>query len=165
MKKVLLAIGMLAVSINNAVAGFNNWDYEMENNPFSGGIKIYSINMTSIRSGVAILCDSSEKAIKIRSIPGFVYDSSLDYVTPEIKIAIDGDIILIGLEGRTGSVGDNLAMSEAKLEGDDARIFLTAFKKAARQVAIENGISTGPILLTARGSTKTGQALEKCLSN
>jgi hypothetical protein len=46
---------------------------------------------------------------------------------------------------------------------DNAWLFVDAFDGARKQVAIKDGISDRPHLLTAAGSSKAGAALVKCM--
>ena len=109
-----------------------------------------------------LLCDSAQDGLTIRSIPGFAYDSRLDGFTPTLKFAFDGKL-LFDSEGEVGKVGDNLAISQVQIKGDQARQFVNAFAAAKKQIAISDGISDKPQLLTARGSTTAGPAIVACI--
>lgn len=119
-------------------------------------------NMTSFRSGVLIICDSSEQGLTVRIIPGFAASAELVGFEPQVEFAIDEKRIF-GQAGETGSVGDNLAISQTKLLPENAKIFVEAFATAKKQVAIRDGISDRPHLMTARGSTKSGADLVACM--
>lgn len=118
---------------------------------------------TSIRSGVIMICDSAEEGLIVRAVPGYVYESNLDGLTPMVEFAVDGERVT-GETGETGIVGDNLAMSQVTLKGATAAQFIEAFGQARKQIAIRDGISDRPHLLTARGSTKAGAALSACMA-
>lgn len=162
MRALVLSMGLFAASIVPASAGFLAWDAEIEEDPFSGGKRVTAGYMSSIRSGVIIICDTAEKGLTLRAIPGFAFDDVLSGETPEIEVAIDGNRLL-GQEGQTGSVGDNLAIAEVLLTPENSRAFVKAFAEAKKQIAVKDGISDRPHLMTARGSTKTGAALVKCM--
>lgn len=163
MRSVLFAVGVIAASVVPAYAGFDRWTAETEKDPFSGGKKVMVGYMSSLRSGILIKCDSAEQGISVRAIPGFAYVAALAGETPEVQFAIDGNL-LFGEEGRTGSVGDNLAAVDVDLSGDKAEQFAKAFAAAKSQVAVKDGISDRPHLLKARGTSKAGAELVSCLS-
>lgn len=158
----LAASATLFVSALPALAGFDNWSVISDDDPFSGGSRVTIGYSSSIRSGALIMCDTAKSGITIRAIPGFVYDAKLSGFEPSMEFAIDGKR-LKEEQGRTGAVGDNLAISEADLPREDANEFVEAFSTAKRQVAIKDGISDRPHLLGARGSKKAGAALARCL--
>ncbi len=54
---------------------------------------------------------------------------------------------------------------EIKIAADKSTEWLGKFIKARSQIAIKDGISTEPLLLKARGSTKTGNLLKQCLDS
>ncbi len=162
MRVLVLSIGILAASAVQASAGFLEWDADVEEDPFSGGKRVTVGYMSSIRSGVVIICDTAEKGVTIRAIPGFAFDGALSGLSPEIEVAFDGKRLL-GQEGQTGSVGDNLAIAEVLLSVENSETFVRAFAEAKKQIAVKDGISDRPHLLTARGSTKAGAALVKCM--
>nr|WP_316654854.1 hypothetical protein [uncultured Gellertiella sp.] len=164
MRKVIILFSMFALISSPVLAGFDSWSTETEKDPFSGGIRVTVDYSSSLRSGVVIFCDDAQSGIQVRMIPGFAYEPSLADVTPEIEFAIDGQRLL-GQEGQTGSVGDNLAISETNLTGDNAKTFVSAFAQAKRQIAIKDGISDRPYLLTARHSKKAGEALVTCMES
>lgn len=145
-------------------AGFQQWSVDSEEDPFSGGKRVTVDFMTSLRSGILIICDSAETGLLVRAIPGFAYESMLDAVTPEIEFAFDGTRLL-GQAGETGSVGDNLAIAQTMLSKENSVSFTDAFAAAQKQIAIKDGISDRPHLLTARGSTKAGAALVDCMKS
>lgn len=145
-----------------ASAGMASWTSEVEKDPFSGGQRVTVTNMTSFRSGVLIICDSAEQGLMVRIIPGFAAPEQLKGYEPHIEFAVD-EKLLFGQGGETGSVGDNLAIAQTKLTPQNAQIFVSAFSKAKKQVAIKDGISDRPQLLSARGSTKAGSELSGCM--
>jgi hypothetical protein len=162
MRTSILALTFLAITISSASAGLMEWSSDVEEDPFSGGIRVTVDFMSSLRSGVLIICDSSERGLLLRTIPGFTFEEGLSGFSPEIEIAIDGQRLL-GQSGETGSVGDNLAVAQVQLTLENSRDFVKAFADANKQVAIKDGISDRPHLLTARGSTKAGAQLVKCM--
>lgn len=157
-----LVVAVSASSITSASADFMRWSVETESDPFSGGQKVLVNYMSTIRSGVFIVCDTAEPGIRVRAVPGWAYVPDLALIEPTIEFAFDGER-LFGAKGSTGAVGDNIAAAEVLLNDEQARQFVTAFAAAKRQVAIKDGISDQPHLLKASGSTKAGQALVGCL--
>lgn len=162
MSKVLISTVASLMMCQSAFAGFAAWSSEKEEDPFSKGAAVTVDYMSSIRSGIFIFCNSSEHGLKIRAVPGFAYDTVLDDFSPKVEIAIDGDIVASG-DGSVGSVGDNIAASQVTLDQYSSRVFIEAFARAKRQVAIKDGISDKPYLLNARGTSKSGAALRSCL--
>jgi hypothetical protein len=160
-RKILAVIALLA-STSPAFAGLFDWSLKTDDDPFSGGQRVTVDITTSIRSGVVIICDSAEKGLLVRAIPGFAFSSDLQSFEPQMEFAIDGQR-LFGQSGHTGSVGDNTAIAETMLTEDNAKTFVQAFAKAKKQVAIKDGISDRPYLLTAQGTTKAGAALVTCM--
>jgi hypothetical protein len=155
----ILSLGFQA----SASAGFNRWSIEKTDDPFTGGQKVTVDYMSSLRSGVFILCDTSDEGLLVRSIPGFANDPVLEDAKPTLAFAFDGQFLLSDV-GETGSVGDNLAISQVQLKAENALKFVDAFAKAQKQIAIKNGISEGAQLLKASGSTAAGQALVECVN-
>lgn len=135
---------------------------DKEADPFSGGETVAVNFMTSPRSGVLVMCDTAKPGILVRVIPGFAYEAQMEGFAPTMKFAIDGKI-LFDAEGETGSVGDNLAISQVTLDAEKGKQFVDAFAAAKKQIAIDSGIAEKPHLLTARGSTSSGQALVACI--
>ncbi|CAN7345667.1 hypothetical protein [Neorhizobium sp. LjRoot104] len=162
MRAFWVALGLVAVSAGVVDAGFQAWTVDSEDDPFSKGTRVTVDFMSSLRSGVLFICDSAESGLLIRAIPGFAHEPILKGIVPKIEIAIDGKL-LFGQDGETGAVGDNLAVSQTMLSPDNAKSFATTFSAATKQIAIKDGISDRPHLLTARGSTKAGKALVACM--
>jgi hypothetical protein len=157
----LSAVLFLSVTMP-AAAGFQQWSVETEDDPFSGGKRVTVNFMSSLRSGVLVICDTAESGVMFRIIPGFAYEATLDEVTPEIEFAIDGKRLL-GQDGKTGAVGDNLAIAQVMLTKENSEAVIAAFSTAKKQIAIKDGISDRPHLLTARGSTKASASLLACM--
>lgn len=164
MRTIAVAALAGAISVGPASAGLMQWTAETEEDPFSGGKRVTVDFMSSFRSGVVIICDSAESGLMVRAIPGFAFDSDIEGFTPEIEFAFDGQRLL-GQSGETGAVGDNLAVAQTMLSSENARKFVAAFAAAKKQIAIRDGISDRPHLLTARGSTKSGEALVGCMDS
>lgn len=162
MGKVLcLVAGFLSIA-TVANAGLRQWTSESEADPFSGGKKVSVDYMDTLRSGVLISCDTAESGMQIRAIPGFDYVSNLALVSPSASFAIDGSRLL-DADGETAQVGNNLAAVNIDLDAAQAIKFVKAFAASKRQIAIQDGISDKPHLLTASGSTKAGKVLLGCL--
>lgn len=162
MRLGILIAAALSLSAAPASAGFDSWTVDMDNDPFSGGHRVTVDYSSSIRSGVIIICDTTERGLLVRAIPGFAFDADMQGFEPEVEFAIDGERLL-GQLGQTGAVGDNLAIAQTMLSPENARKFVDAFAKAKKQIAIKDGISDRPYLLSARGSTKAGAALVVCM--
>lgn len=145
-----------------AAADFLRWSAETDNDPFTGGQRVTVSYMSSLRSGVFIICDTAEEGLIVRAVPGFTYTPMMEAVTPTLEFAFDGKRVL-GQEGRTGAVGDSLATAETQLSVENSWLFAEAFAGAKRQIAIKDGISDRPHLLKASGSTKAGAALVRCM--
>jgi hypothetical protein len=163
MRTLTLSLLFAASIAQPAAAGFDRWSSETEQDPFSGGKRVTVDYMSSIRSGVIIICDTKETGLMVRAIPGFVYEDVLASATPEMEFAIDG-VRILGQLGQTGAVGDNLAVAQTMLTKENAETFVAAFAGARKQVAIKDGISDRPYLLSARGSTKAGADLVDCMN-
>jgi hypothetical protein len=163
MRMILITAAVFSSLSGAASAGFGSWTTDVEKDPFSGGVRVTVDISTSLRSGVVIFCDSAQTGLQVRAIPGFAFTDELAGYKPQIEFAIDGQRIL-GEIGRTGAVGDNIAAAEVDLVGAAAAQFVDAFAKASKQVAIKDGISDRPHLLSARGSTKAGAALVACIA-
>lgn len=164
MNRTVIWFGALLMSAVPAMAGFQIWSSEIEEDPFSGGKRVTVSFMSSPRSGVVVICDSAEKGLMVRAIPGYAYSDSLSGMSTEIEFAFDGKRLL-GQAGETGAVGDNLAVSQTMLSKENAALFVEAFAGATKQVAIKDGMSDRPHLMTARGSTKAGAALVTCMKS
>lgn len=164
-KKIAVAVmaALAAALPHSAVAGFDSWTAEVESDPFSKKTKVIASYMESVRSGVLVFCDGGEHAVRIRAIPGYVWTAAMDGFEPTFQVAVDGELVYTGT-GRTGFVGDNLATAEITLERAASDQFVAAFVAAKKQIAIKDGMSDTPQLLSARGSTKAGQALARCLA-
>ncbi|MDR6670169.1 hypothetical protein [Rhizobium sp. 1399] len=162
LRVAIAASALFLVSFSQGVAGFQSWSVDKEEDPFSGGQSVTIDFMSSLRSGVFLLCDTAKPGLVVRAIPGFDYDSRLDSFTPTVKFAFDGKL-LFDVEGETASVGNNLASSQVTLEPDKAKQFVEAFAAAKKQIAIDDGIADKPHLLSARGSTAAGQAIVACI--
>ncbi len=161
MRKLTISLLFLAAA-SPAAAGFDRWSSQTEQDPFSGGKRVTVDYMSSLRSGVIIICDTKETGLMVRAIPGFIYNDLLASVTPQMEFAIDG-VRILGQEAQTGAVGDNLAVAQTMLTKENAETFVAAFAGARKQVAIKDGISDRPYLLSARGSTKAGADLVACM--
>ncbi|KGF71178.1 hypothetical protein LL06_00875 [Hoeflea sp. BAL378] len=160
---VRVAVALFAMSCGSAHAGFDQWTYEKTSDPFSGGEKVEVDYSTSMRSGIFITCDTAGNGLDVRAIAGWEYDPALKAMKPAGKFAFDGEV-LFGAEGVTGAFGPNIAGVQFDLAAKDAAAFSAAMKSARSQIAVQDGISNKPHLLTARGSTKAGDELLKCLS-
>lgn len=162
MKKLVVAAMAAMVGAGAAHAGFDSWTVESEEDPFSKGQRVTANISTSMRSGVIVICDTAERGLMVRAVPGFAYSDSMADFEPMLEFAFDGER-LFGQLGETGAVGDNIAASQAMLTPSNAEMFVNAFAAAKKQIAINDGISDRPHLLAARGSTRAGEALQACM--
>lgn len=160
--KYWITVATVLLMCSAANAGFQRWSTETEDDPFSGGKKVTASFMVSVRSGVIIFCDTAEKGIEVRAIPGFEHGSELVDFSPTASFAIDGKL-LFDADGTTGAVGNNLAAVSIKLDASKTDEFVKAFTASKKQIAIKDGISDRPHLLAASGSTKSGQVLKSCI--
>ncbi|CAN7178310.1 hypothetical protein LJR251_000298 [Rhizobium rhizogenes] len=157
-----MAIFLCICSPLPSYAGFQSWSVDKDADPFSGGDRVSVSFMSSFRSGVFVMCDTAEKGLTVRAIPGFDYDGRIDGYTPTMKFAFDGKL-LFEVIGTVRKVGNNLAASDAQLDSEKAKLFVEAFAIAKKQIAIDDGIADKPHLLTARGSTTSGDAIVACI--
>lgn len=153
-------------SATNSNADFQRWSSEVDSDPFTGGEKVFVSFSRSINSNLAIKCDTSKPGIEILTIPGWKGDESLRYETPTIQLAIDKELLFEGQE-ISSSIGlygqNNLAGISAHLTAEQSEEFIVKFASARSQIAMKDGRSNGPMITTARGSTKASGALTKCL--
>jgi len=160
----MMSVAVALLVSGPANAGFDSWTAETEPNPFNKKKSVTVNYMDTLRSGVFLLCDGGTGVLTLRAIPGFTYDAAMVDFEPTLRFAVDGKVIGEA-KGETGSVGDNLAIAQAQLDGDLAHKFIDAFIESNSQIAIDSGISDRPTLLGARGSTKSGTALKECLGS
>lgn len=162
MKTKLLSLALLLVSMNSANAGFERWTASAKKNPFSGGVDVSVIYNVSRNSQVQVQCDSGKQGIKIVAIPGFEASADLLIFTPSIRFAVDGKIILTDVPAKVSVFGANLAGVAITLTKENADKFTDGLLSAKRQIALEDGISSKPFLLTARGSTAAARKIKQC---
>jgi hypothetical protein len=164
--RILAIILLSTLSAGNAFAGWNKWSSEVKVDPFTKGEKVFLDFSLSRNSSLNIKCDTSKSGIEILAIPGWRGDQSTTARTPQIQLAIDGDLLFAGETVNT-SVGlyggDYLVGISALLDPRQSVEFINRFARAKRQIAMNDGMSSGPMIATARGSTKSGKSLTKCL--
>jgi hypothetical protein len=161
LRRVALVLSLLAISASGAKADFGSWSTEVKDDPFSGGQIVTADFMSTLRSGVFIFCDSTKNGLRIRSVPGFEFAPGMTYAE-WMRLAIDGKLFA-PLIPSVGSVGANLAASEGLMLPDMEADFIKAFTNAKRQIAVKDGISDQPQILSADGSTETGKKLLACM--
>jgi hypothetical protein len=161
-----IAIALIAalVSAQPALAGLERWTAEVTDDPFSKGTRVVVDYMSSLRSGVLIFCDTKQSGVKIRALPGYVFQGLMADLTPKMEIAVDGEMVISG-DAEVGSVGDNLTAVEVDFDKGLSQLFVDKFAVAQRQVALKDGMSDAPYLLSARGSTKAAGLLKKCVDD
>lgn len=157
----VFAVGLCVVS-SRAFAGFQSWTIDVEKDPFTEGERITALYSESIRTGAVVMCDTSTKGLMMRSVPGYAMDPFLDGYESVFKVAVDGKLVFEAT-GRSHAVGDSLAATSADISVEDSGKLVDAMIAARKQIAISDGISDRAILLKARGSTKAGEALKRCL--
>lgn len=162
MKAFLTAAAMLFLGCCYSFAGMQEWTLEATSDPFSGGRKIEVNFSSSLRSGIFISCDTAESGFDVRAVAGWDYVSDLDEIMPWVKFAVDGEILFTA-QGSASAFGANIAGVQILLGQYEALILAKAMKAARSQIALQDGISSKPHLLSARGSTKAGRALEECV--
>lgn len=163
MKSELFCCAIAICMASPAHAGFKSWSAETTPDPFTGGIKVVVDYSDTLRSGAFIICDSSQAGLELRVLAGWEYTSMLDGRVADGKIAVDGKVVL-SAKGQPGAFGQNIAGVSFPIDADHAAAFVDAMKNARAQIAFQDGISNGPLLLTARGSTKAGKSLDACLA-
>jgi hypothetical protein len=156
-----LAVAAVVTSASAAQAGFDRWTVESEKDPFTGGTRVTVSLLTSIRSGVNMFCDSAYPGLTIRIVPGYAFEAGFKSASPSVRVAVDEQIVQEAV-GQLASVGENFAAIEVNIVSYEARSLINAMMKAQKQIAIDDGFSDRPHLLTARGSTKAGEALQGC---
>ena len=150
------------VQTNSAHAGFQRWTASVKNNPFSGGKDVSVLYIVNANSQIQIVCDSAKQGIRMTVIPGYEASPAALSRSPTVRIAVDGEIILSKLVGMVNTFGANLAGVSVELTKSAADTMTAAFVSARRQIAIEDGMSNGPHLLTARGSTAAARKVQQC---
>ena len=153
---------LVGISVGPASAGFERWTAEVKKNPFSSGTDVSLNYSVSQRQAVLLTCDSGQSGVRLIAIPGYEATATSLLYEPTMKIAVDGEIILEGLKGSVSAFGANLAGVSVDLAKSDADKLTDAFVSARRQIAVEDGMSSRPFLLTARGSTAAARKLKTC---
>lgn len=162
MKKLISAALLIGAISSQANAGFGRWTYKMESDPFSGGVRVTVDFQSSVQSAIFMWCDSAQKGATMRIVPGYGYTADMANFVSLMEIAIDGKKIT----AQTGSVvivGANFAAIDIALDPAKANRMIDAFAGAKKQIAIKDGLTDKPHLLTAKGSAKSGVALMACM--
>lgn len=158
---------ILILMVSPVLAGWLRWTYDVEKDPFSSGQRLTISYSTSQRSGVFVFCDTSKDGIELRPIAGWHLDhatlTKLNATEIKASIAVDGKILVEDTPSNAGICGDAIACTSILLDKRTANKLVDAFIEARKQIAIKDGISDRPHLLTARGSTKAARELKKCL--
>ncbi len=160
--RIATVLVVALVSAQPAWADFERWTSQVTEDPFTQGRRVVIDFMSSIRSGVVIFCDTKGTGVRIRAIPGYTFEGVMTTLTPKMEIAIDGEMAVSG-DGDVGFVGDNMAIVEVSFDKGLSELFVEKFSAAKRQVALKDGMSDSPYLLSARGTTKVAGALKKCV--
>lgn len=162
MKRIFLLFILLTIP-QPALAGFNAWTLEKEEDPFTKGERITASYSSSLRSGVFIFCDTSDVGITFRVVAG--WEATLDIVgyKTSAALAVDKEVVLGNLEAVGGAYGSNIAGVDIKLNEEKSFLMLNSFVSARKQIAIKDGISDRSHILTERGSTKAANALLGCI--
>lgn len=164
MKRSAYALAVL-LTVHPALAGSGRWTVEAEDDPFTGGSRIMAGYSTSPRSGIYLSCDTATKGtLHVRLVPGYAYNPALTGMSPQMRLAVDGEIVAGASPGRIGAVGDNLAAVDYALTGVEMVKLVEAFHRAQRQIAFQDGISDQSYLLKAAGSTAAAVRLRECLA-
>ena len=163
MRQFVSAVLLSSAFVVPAAAGFDRWSIEKERDPFSGGEKITANNMSSLRSGMFVMCDTADSGLTVRAIAGWDATPAIVGKVAVSALAVDGDVLIENIFSIGGAYGANIAGVDAIISGVDVEKFLTAMIEAQRQIAFQDGISNGPMLLSARGSTASGRALKACI--
>ena len=161
--KVFGGIIVLLLNVSVANAGFDSWTADTNDDPFKGGEVVTASYVRSARSGVFVECNSTSGTVILKAIAGWAYQPGLELIKPDVKYAIDGNVVEITGEAATGAYGDNIAGISVNFEKIEARKLVESFARAKKQIAINDGISDSPFLLSARGSTAAGKKLIACI--
>lgn len=170
MKFRLLAAIIPAFFATQALA-YDTWNVEVEKDPFTGSERITVSYFQSARSGVFILCRPDESGLNLRMLPGWRFDDGdteryAEAIMSRFAIAVDGEVLdVTPTKTSFGNIDDNLANADVHIDHDAARKVVEAWINAKSQIALKDGVSDGPFLLTARGSTNSGRVLESCLDS
>lgn len=162
MRTILLGFTLIFATITTANAGFERWTAETKKNPFSGGVDVSVLYNLNRDAQIQVNCDSAKQGITITAIPGYEASSDSLAFKPTIRFAVDGEIILSDIAARTAAYGANLLGVVIELTKENADKFTDGLLSAKRQIAIEDGMSTEPFLLTAKGSTAAAQKVKQC---
>jgi len=162
MRLFLLSVSLLIACVTTANAGFQRWSATVEKNPFSGGVDVSVLYLVSRDAQIQVRCDSGKQGITIVAIPGYEATADALAFEPSVRFAVDGDILLSDIPARVSSFGSNLAGVVIHLSKEKADRFTDGMLSARRQIAIEDGMSTKPFLLTARGSTAAARKVKQC---
>jgi hypothetical protein len=159
---------VLIAGISGAAAGLARWSVETEKDPFSGGVEVTASYSSSFRSGVFLTCNTVKAGIELKAVAGWELNAesmlALSAMTPKAAVAVDGQVLLNDMDANTAACGQNIACITVNLDRDQSNSLLEAMIAARRQIAVKDGISDKPHLLRARGSTRSGKALLKCLN-
>jgi hypothetical protein len=158
-----VALLMLIAMGGHAFADFAAWGSSVENDPFSGDTKVTVDFLSSMNSGVLMICNTQRTGILVRTFSGLHFSDVPKGATTVLEFAIDGDRLLFQ-RGETIPIGNNFATAQVRLTRENSKALVSAFTKATRQIAIKDGISDGPFLLGTSGSLKAGSMLNECLN-
>lgn len=162
MKRIIWSSILALTFSTDAYAGFERWTANSKKNPFSGGTDVSVLYNVSRVAQVQVQCDSGKQGITIVAIPGYeVTPDALAY-KPTVRFAVDGEIILSGVSASVSAFGANLAGVVIELTKENADKVTDGLLAAKRQIAIEDGLSSKPFLLTARGSTAAAKKVKQC---
>lgn len=167
-KLLTLVLAGIAFFLGSAdlKAGFGRWTVDTESDPFSKGDNVVAGYLSSVRSGVFIECDTAGYGIEVRAVAGWEVTSTellaLEAMDPKAAIAVDGEVLLQDLDTKPGACGQRVACITLTLDSKESEKLLNAFVSAKNQIALRDGISNKPHLLSAKGSTKSAKALLSC---
>ncbi|MFT3687976.1 hypothetical protein [Paenirhodobacter sp.] len=147
--------------------------WEPETDPFSGSNKITAFVLIGSGfgariSGAAVICDTSEDGITVRAIPGYTHDGSdsaaISLGALNAAFADDKRLETVTVsDASAGTVGSDQLAIDLLLDKEASEAFLNAMAAARKSIMVKDGVNSGPIKLSARGSSAAAKKLLECV--
>lgn len=164
LKLITTTLAATVMMTSVAQAGFGRWTIETKRDPFAQSDKVTADYHLSRRSAVFIQCDTSKSGLTVKLIAGWRDDrGSVPGSVQTSAVAMD-DKIVLNFVSQGATFGNLIAGVYAELSAEDSDKLIDAMINARQSMGFKDGISNGPLLVKARGSTKAGQSLQTCLS-
>lgn len=144
-----------------ALAGYETWTVEKENDHFSGNTTVFLDYVTRQNQAVVIICDRFEGTITVSLIPNEQNPVSADE-NFEMLFAFDGKTLppMVGTMNRLSS---GRAAVTTVFRGEEADGFARAFSNIKDKIAMKDGTGSRMYVMTADGALKAGTALLQCM--